>query len=364
LRLAPLVLVLPPLAAFVLANPPAGRVASLVPAVVAFVAIVLWAVAAPRGVFARRGLVAVVLLTVLAVVVVLVDPQSHWLILFFYPVVAAGLLASARQASLAVVAVSTVAGAIGWSVFDDTADRFERPLEIAFVGLASFAVARLVIVNRELALARAEIGRLAAGDERLRIARDLHDLLGHGLSVIALKAQLASRLLATDAARAAVEMDDIESVSRRALEDVRAAVGGYRRLRLDGELVGAQVALESAGISTEVDHRAGTLRDDVDEVFAWSVREGATNVVRHARARTARIRTRLEHQTALLEIVNDGARPTSQVGNSSGAGPRTGSGLNGLAERASAIGGRVEAAPRPEGGFRLAIVVPVEPGPS
>lgn len=204
-----------------------------------------------------------------------------------------------------------------------------------------------------------EIARRAAAEERLRIARDLHDLLGAGLSLIALKAELASRLLPIDAALAAGHVADIQAVSRRALEDVRAAVGGYRRLTLDDELAGARAALETAGVTTEVDHRASSLPDDYKEAFAWSIREGATNVVRHGRARRAVIRTRLEDGMARLEIVNDGARSTSDAARPPGSAPHTGSGLAGLAERAGAIGGRVEAAALPRGGYRLAVVIPL-----
>jgi two-component system, NarL family, sensor histidine kinase DesK len=149
-------------------------------------------------------------------------------------------------------------------------------------------------------------------------------------------------------------------VSRRALEDVRAAVGGYRRLTFDSELVGARVALETAGVATEVDHQAGTLPAAIDETFAWSVREGATNVVRHAQARRTYIRTRQRDGSAALEIVNDGPQPGS--GASQAAMVATGSGLAGLTERAGAIGGRVDAGPLPEGGFRLAVVCPLEAG--
>ena len=304
----PLVLVLPPLVTFLLADPPTERVASLVPAVAAFVAIALWASLAPHGQLPRRALVATILLTVLAVLVVLIAPRSHWLVLFLYPVVMAGFLATVRQAFVAIVAVSTVMAIVGWSVLADPANRIERPLEFALIGFGAFAARRLVIVNRQLEQARAEIARLAAADERLRIARDLHDLLGHGLSLIALKSQLAGRLLPTDPARAAVEVSDIEGVSRRALEDVRAAVSGYRRISLDGELEGALIALEAAGVATDVDHQAGRLPAEVDEAFAWSVREGATNVVRHARARTTVIRTRRADRAAVLEIVNDEVR--------------------------------------------------------
>lgn len=360
LRLAPLLLIIPPLVAFVLADPPAERIAGLLPAFVAFVTIFLWMALGSLELVSRRAPVATVLVTVLAVIIVVIDPQPHWLILFFYPAAAAGLIPSVRRALFAVVAVSIITAAASWLVLDDVLDRFERPLECLLVGLAILAVSRFVVVNRQLVLARAEIAQFAAGTERMRIARDLHDLLGHGLSVISLKAQLAGRLLPIDATRAAVEVGEIEQVSRRALEDVRAAVGGYRRLTFDSELVGARVALETAGVATEVDHQAGSLPTAIDETFAWSVREGATNVVRHAQARRTFIRTRQRDGSAALEIVNDGPEPGSEASQPTTV--ATGSGLAGLTERARAIGGRVEAGPLPTGGFRLAVFCPLDAG--
>jgi two-component system sensor histidine kinase DesK len=303
-----------------------------------------------------------VLLTLLAVVVVLIDPASPWLVLFLYPVVAAGWLPSVREAAIAIVVVALIGGAAGWSILGIPANRIERPLEFALIGFGSLALSRLVIVNRQLALARAEVARLAAADERLRIARDLHDLLGNGLSVISLKAQLVGRLLPAEPERAAIEVADIERVARRSLEDVRAAVSGYRRLRLDSELLGARLALEAAGVAIEIDHEADGLPDDVDEAFAWSVREGATNMIRHASARHAVIRTRREDRGAWLEVVNDGARSPVQIQPSHGV--VSGSGLAGLAERAAAIGGRVEAAAKPDGGYRLAVIVPLAAEPA
>jgi len=364
LSLASLILLVPALLAFAFAGPPAERVASLAPAIVAFMAIVVWTVAAPTARLSERALVATVMLTLLAVVVMLIDSVSPWLVLFLYPIVAAGWLASVHQAVIAIITVTIICAATGWSVLAIPANRIERPLEFALIGFGSLALSRLVIVNRQLALARAEMARLGAADERLRIARDLHDLLGHGLSVISLKAQLAGRLLPADPQRASVEVGDIELVSRRALEDVRTAVSGYRRLRLDSELLGARFALEAAGVTTEIEHNAGVLPDDVDEAFAWSVREGATNVIRHGKAHNAVIRTRREDQTALLEVINDEKRAGDQVEPLQTSGSERGSGLAGLAERAAVIGGRVEAAPTAEGGYRLAVIIPLRGGVS
>jgi two-component system sensor histidine kinase DesK len=161
-----------------------------------------------------------------------------------------------------------------------------------------------------------------------------------------------------------VEVSDIEGVSRRALEDVRAAVSGYRRISLDGELEGALIALEAAGVTTDVDHQAGRLPAEVDEAFAWSVREGATNVVRHARARTTVIRTRLADRAAVLEIVNDEIRSADDAVASPRGKQRTGSGLTGLGERVAAVGGRIETSREPDGGFRLTVTIPLPATPA
>jgi two-component system sensor histidine kinase DesK len=358
LRLAPLVLVLPPLVTFLLARPSDERLMSLVPALAGFVAVVAWAVLASRPALTRRALVAGVLLSVLAVVVLLADARGLWLTLFYYPAVAAGLIGPVRHTSVAVAAVAAVAATTGWAAVGDPLSALEFALECVLLGIAALAVSRLIVSNRELVAARAEVARLAAADERARIARDLHDLLGHGLSLIAIKAELARRLLARDAERAAAEVGDIESVSRRALEDVRAAVSGYRRVTLASELIGAQSVLETAGIAVEIDHAAEGLSDELDEALAWSVREGVTNIIRHSSARRATLRTALADAGVRLEIRNDGhvprpARPTAVPGTVGGTG------LMGLAERVAAVGGRVEAGPDPDGDFRLLVVIPV-----
>lgn len=222
------------------------------------------------------------------------------------------------------------------------------------------AVSRLIRAYRELAAARAQIARLAAADERLRIARDVHDLLGNGLSVITLKAELAGRLIPASPERAAAEVADIESASRRALDDVRGAVAGYRRVSLGRELDGARTALEAAGIEVEIAHGAGETGDEIDEAFAWSVREGVTNIIRHGGANRSAVRTSFAEGLATLEITNDGPIVPAESGapNPWGGGS-PGSGLVGLAERTAATGGWLEAGPRIEGGYRLLVVLPL-----
>lgn len=360
LRIAPLVLVLPPLAAFLLTRPSDERLISLVPAVAAFAAIVVWALVASRPRVSRRATVASIVLTLLAVTVTLADPDTLWLTLFYYPAIGAGLVGQMRQAVAAIAAVSAIAAIAGWFVVRDPVAAIEFALECVLIGSAALVVARLVSANRELALARAEVARLAAADERARIARDLHDLLGHGLSLITLKAELAGRLLPTSSETAAAEVRDIEAVSRRALEDVRAAVTGYRRVTLDGELVGARATLEAAGIAVDVEHGLQDLPGTIDETLAWSVREGVTNIIRHSQARNCWLRTGRDDGRARLEVLNDGPGGRARAGGRGQEAPARGNGLNGLAERVAAAGGRLEAGPLPDGGFRLSLEVPVE----
>jgi signal transduction histidine kinase len=200
--------------------------------------------------------------------------------------------------------------------------------------------------------ARADLARLAVADERERFARDLHDLLGHSLSVIALKAQLARRRLADDPDAALDDVADIETVSRDALREVREAVSGYRKPALDAELQGARAALDAAGIETTIDRPAVELPDEVEAVLAWTVREAATNVIRHSGARHSTIRLVPALDQASVEIVDDGGGLNGSDGG--------GTGLTGLQERLRQAGGHLEAGPRDDGpGFRVRAIVPV-----
>jgi signal transduction histidine kinase len=196
---------------------------------------------------------------------------------------------------------------------------------------------------------RTELARLAISEERLRFARDLHDLLGRGLSLIAIKSELALRLVSGNVA-ASTEVGDIERVAREALRDVRAAVDGYRQPRLATELTGARSALAASGIECHVERQDGDLPDPIDSLFAWTVREGVTNVIRHSGAKRCEIRVSWSPLEARLEVTDDGvAEPP----------PSAGYGLLGVKERAAARGGVAEAGPIPGAGFRLRIAVPV-----
>ena len=185
--------------------------------------------------------------------------------------------------------------------------------------------------------------RQAVDDERGRIARDLHDLLGQSLTVISVKAELAQKLLAVDLERARAELADLERISRDALADVRLAVEGYREISLSDELARARVALQAAEIDADLPSSSDDVPPELRELFAWTVREGITNVLRHSSA--SRCEVRLTPTSA--EVRDDGPAAASVDGR--------GSGLAGLRERAAQVGATVvvrEHSP----GFSLSVV--------
>ena len=215
-------------------------------------------------------------------------------------------------------------------------------------GLSMLGLRRLMSTAGDLRDAREEIARLATVDERLRIARDMHDLLGHSLAVIALKAELAGRVLETDSGRAAAEIADVQAVARRALADVRTTVAGYRRLRLDEELSRARAGLEAAGIHCAFTQSAGTLPEGADAALGWVVREAATNILKHSAARTCQIWVTRQPGRAEVVVEDDGSGPPEPGGSRP-----AGSGLAGLAERVRGTGGGLETGRARLGGFRL-----------
>jgi two-component system sensor histidine kinase DesK len=197
----------------------------------------------------------------------------------------------------------------------------------------------LIRANQALREARAEIARLATEGERNRIARDLHDLLGHSLTAITVKAGLAHRLASSDPARSRQEIGEVEKLSRQALAEVRAAVSTYRNVTLAAELARGRELLRASGVVADLPTATDMVDAAHQEVLAWAVREGLTNVARHARA----TRCTVLLSASEVEIRDDG------VGGAAG----DGHGLAGLRERVAAAGGSVEAGPLQPCGWRL-----------
>lgn len=243
-----------------------------------------------------------------------------------------------------VVAVEVISRVItGWSpdVFFD--------LQVIVAAVAAWGIAQVIARGADLARAQQQLAEFAAVAERDRLARDMHDILGHSLTVIAVKAELAGRLMSVDPARARQEVADVERLARQSLADVRETVGGLRRVTLIGELTGARTALRAAGIDAVLPATIDVVPSERDELFGWVVREGTTNVIRHAGASRCEIRL----SAGGVEVLDDGRKPNP------GAYPGAGHGLRGLSERVDAVGGTLTAGPYATGGFRLAISAPV-----
>ena len=216
-------------------------------------------------------------------------------------------------------------------------------------GAGLYGATRLVRLMDQLRDARADLAELAIGRERLRISRDLHDLLGQSLSAVSLKGDLAIGLLArNELPRAVGEIESLVTVARSALHDLRDIAHREPPIALSSEIERAVDLLASTGTETRVDIEADALPPAVDELFAWALREGVTNVLRHSAATTCAITIGRHDGTVRLEIVNDGAMPTSA----------SGSGLSGLAARAAALSGAATARSLADGRFRLRVDVP------
>ncbi len=225
------------------------------------------------------------------------------------------------------------------------------------MGLNMLGLSLQFEVIRHLRAAQHELARQAVTEERLRLARDLHDLLGHTLSLIVLKSELAGRLVATKPDSAEKEIRELETVARQALHEVRQAVAEYRQPTLYSELDGARQMLDAAGITFSLEKTAEPIPPSVESVLAWVVREGVTNVIRHSRARYCRIRITRDTHFVLAEITNDG------YAEQAGSGDSASSGLAGLKERVDAQGGTVQAGPCMTDGlqmFLLKVKLPVQ----
>lgn len=208
---------------------------------------------------------------------------------------------------------------------------------VPVVGIANRVASEREYQNARLRLAQDEIERLATIAERERIARDLHDLLGHTLSTITLKSELASKLATRDPERAAREMADVERISRDALSQVREAVRGYRSSGLEGELANAKLALEAAGVEYDYYFERVDLPPAAEGALALALREGVTNVVRHAGAKRCQVRVGTEGDEIVLTVSDDGRLPP---------GATFGNGLSGMRSRVEALGGDVTLRPK------------------
>jgi two-component system, NarL family, sensor histidine kinase DesK len=221
-------------------------------------------------------------------------------------------------------------------------------LSIVLAGLGMTAVRQLIAVNADLHAARAELADLAVAGERDRLARELHDLLGRTLSLIAVKAELASRLSAKGDSSAEDELADLQRLARQAVRDVREAVTCVHAPSVAAELAGAEAALRVAGIEVSVHNTAASIDPAHETTIAWALREAVTNVVKHSGAHTCRIALEATDSSTTLEVEDDGRGGVA-------GGNGTGTGLESLADRVRALGGTVEVGPGDGYGFKLRV---------
>lgn len=225
---------------------------------------------------------------------------------------------------------------------------------VPIIGLTVLAQRERFMQQEKLNMAQEEVEQLATIAERERIARDLHDVLGHTLSTITLKAELASHLLASNPEQAAREIRDVERLSRQSLSEVRSAVRGYRSVGLAGELANAKLALEAAGVNLDYFFDTLSILPAAEGVLTFALREAVTNVVRHASATHCRITLHITDGHVVLSVADDGSGVTSNTG--------SGSGLPFMRERVRALGGYVHLTPSrsvDESGVRLDVGIPL-----
>jgi len=324
-------------------------------------------VAVAQGMAGTQRVVALSLLTVYAIAY-LVGPTLLWVkpvwmrlaAMAFMVAVGAALVTTIGLESMPLIAYAIAIGAFMlpplWSIgtcaavvagFAVATALADEPPWGAWGGLLSIVIALVLMgmlarSNQELVRARHELAALAVAQERARVARDLHDVLGHSLTSLAVKASLARRLLGKGLTeQAAGEIADIERQAREALVDVRATVSGYREASLAAEVAGARVALEAGQIEATVSGDLDSVPPHLREPFAFVVREAVTNVIRHSASTACQIQI----GPSYVEVVDGGGPVVPAAGD--------GNGLTGLRQRLEAVGGRLLAGPAPGGGFRL-----------
>ncbi|MGW6705056.1 sensor histidine kinase [Streptomyces sp. NPDC054956] len=223
-------------------------------------------------------------------------------------------------------------------------------------GLVVYGLTRLTDLVHEVHEARAEMARMAVTQERLRFARDLHDLLGYSLSAISLKCELIQRIVVTNPDRARDEVVSVLGVSRQALADVRLVASGYRDMSLAAEAESVVNVMAAAGVRAEVDIDCGRLHPLVDTVLATALREGVTNILRHSKVQSCTIKAMIDGEDVELVLENDGVDAVHKSDSVD-----RGSGLGNLEARLTVVGGRLTSGVQPHGRFRLTARAPLRP---
>ncbi|GGM61455.1 two-component sensor histidine kinase [Thermopolyspora flexuosa] len=276
--------------------------------------------------------------------VVLMGLANSWVLVFALCVIA---VTARREVTVAATVLALAGLAVGALLTGGSAEQLSNIVILGSVTTATALLVWLIDTNEELRRTRDQVALLAVDRERERVARDLHDILGHSLTTITVKAGLVRRLLESggDLDVAVREIGDVERLSRRSLADVRATVSGYRQITLAGELASAREVLRAAGMEAELPRAVDHVDPALHEVFGHIVREAVTNAVRHSSAR----RVTVAVGRNWLRVEDDGVGANAA---------RWGNGLRGLAERLRAVDGTLEAGTRPEGGFFVHAAAP------
>lgn len=277
----------------------------------------------------------------------------HALVLYALLAVVCSVVVPNRGGPVVVLGVAAL-GAFTAYMRGDDSDIVSTCTSCLLAGGIVYVMLKLFSVVTQLKETRRELARVAVADERLRFSRDLHDLLGQTMSVVAIKAEAVRRLAPRDPERAAAEAESIEQISRQALAEIREAVSGYRETSLAEELDRARLLLGAARIEPVVRESGPQLTAQAEKLLAWIVREGVTNVVRHSGAKRCEISLERDTDPVRLSISDDG------TGTGVAAPVAGGNGLRGLTERLTAVGGTLEAGPWQKG-FRLLATLPTGP---
>ncbi len=302
-----------------------------------------------RGYWAR-GRELMLVATAMVVMGIAFWPRSYGAgALFIYGAAMLGQLEPTRYAIRGVAASALIAAGQAWLLQRDVFSASWPVVFTIIVGAINIHFAQVGRSNARLRLAHDEIEHLAKMAERERIARDLHDLLGHTLSLVILKSELASKLAERDPERAREEIRDVERIAREALAEVRAAVAGYRSGGLENEIHHARNALASAGVALETEVSKTQLPPAHEAVLALALREAVTNIVRHAGARRCKINIHSSESQCVLIVADDGRGGTEPFGN----------GLTGMRERVEVLGGSMTR--DGSNGTRLAVTLPLSP---
>ncbi len=290
-------------------------------------------------------------------------PFSDWVVQMQWFAVASAMMLLPRRLAAGVVAASVAVIAILDGVHDHHSG-FPYPQSVFFTGyyaavmmtggMALWGSARLAGILGDLFATRTELAEQALDHERFRVSRDLHDLLGHSLSAVSLKGDLAIRLLPRDPRAAQREIESLTDLARTALRDMRAVARGEHDVALAAEAESASAVLHASGVNVSVTAEVPGLPPALDTVLAWAVREGVTNVLRHSEATRCAVRAWREDGLVRLEIVNDGAVPPPARSASSGPG----TGIAGLGARVAELGGTASGSYAAPGEFRLQVAIP------